>query len=61
MDFMDKMPECPVCGEECNEYFVNYYGNEIMGCENCIHTVSAEERAREDHLNNLIDIKYERT
>lgn len=54
------MPTCPVCGEECNEFYVSDYGLEIMGCENCIHTESAAERAAEDDLDNLIEHKWER-
>jgi hypothetical protein len=31
----DKMPVCPVCGEECETYYVDKFGD-IFGCENCV-------------------------
>ena len=57
---MREMPTCPICGKETNEFYVSDYGREIMGCDNCIHMESAWERAAEDELDNLIDIKYGR-
>lgn len=50
------MPKCPVCGEECNDFYVSQYGREIVGCENCISLESASERTEEDKLNAEIDI-----
>ena len=50
------MPECPVCGEECNDFYVSQYGREIVGCEHCISLESAWERTEEDKLNAEIDI-----
>lgn len=47
------MPECPICGDECNEFYVN--GREIVGCEHCISTESAWERTEEDRENAEID------
>ena len=29
------VPQCPVCGHECNSIFMDYSGN-VFGCENCI-------------------------
>ena len=36
---------CPVCGEklEWDEQVYVVNGNEIIGCENCIETMSADE------------------
>lgn len=31
-----KMPRCPVCGEECNNFYKNTKEQEIVGCENCM-------------------------
>lgn len=50
---------CPVCQEECQDYYVNYNGNEIVGCEHCIHVVFAPERAAEDRLGAEIDRRYD--
>lgn len=36
------MPKCPVCGEECETYYTDYYGT-VVGCENCIDTKDAED------------------
>ena len=51
---VEEMPICPMCGEECNEFYV--YGREIVGCERCIDTESAWERREEDRENALIDM-----
>lgn len=32
-------PVCPVCGDECNEYFVQ--DGSIIGCENCVDKTDA--------------------
>lgn len=34
------MPVCPVCGEECEDFFVNWK-NEVIGCDCCLSKVSA--------------------
>ncbi len=34
-------PRCPVCGDECEKYFVQ--DGEIIGCENCVQWVYADE------------------
>lgn len=52
---MREMPECPICGEECNEFYVSQYGREIVGCESCISTESAHERTEEDRIGYLQD------
>ena len=53
------MPVCPVCGEECNQFYVNYSGDEIVGCEGCIHMVCAYERTEADRLGAAIDYHYD--
>ena len=50
---MREMSKCPVCGEECNEYYVTQYGREIVGCEHCISTEDAPERDEEDRIGYL--------
>ena len=56
---MRDMPECPICGAECNEFYVSQYGGEIVGCENCIDTESAHERAEQDRIGYLQDKAYD--
>ena len=34
-------PTCPVCGEECEFYYMD--GADIVGCENCIRRISARD------------------
>lgn len=29
------MPECPICGKQCDEIYLNIYG-EVVGCDVCI-------------------------
>lgn len=41
-----KIPICPVCGEEADTFYKNKDG-EIVGCDECIRTVSAFEVATE--------------
>ena len=64
------MPICPICGEECEEFYFNRDGN-ICGCDNCIsvkNAVEYEEEEREsareayaDHLYEMQrDLEYER-
>lgn len=36
------MPECPVCGMECNAYYKDYEGR-IIGCDGCVEEVDAWE------------------
>lgn len=55
----EEMPTCPVCGEECNEFYVNYNGDEVVGCECCIHTVCAYERTEAERLGAEIDRRYD--
>ena len=42
---------CPVCGADCRKYYRNLNG-EILGCEECVEEVSAEDylaEVREAH------------
>jgi hypothetical protein len=56
----DEMATCPICGEECNEYYINTSnGNEIVGCDRCIDTDSAWERSYEDEIGRLMDKGYD--
>lgn len=36
-------PRCPVCGEECETFYVNDY--EIVGCDRCAEAVDAIDYA----------------
>ena len=50
-----EMPECPVCGAECNEFYMSE-NHEIVGCDRCIvGTVDAWEYTQEQRLSALID------
>ncbi len=40
-------PRCPVCGEETDEFFLDYDGS-ICGCDNCVRPVDAWDY-REEH------------
>lgn len=31
---------CPVCGEECEDYYLDEAGN-VIGCESCVRRVDA--------------------
>ena len=33
---------CPICGQDCRRYYRNLYG-EILGCDECVEEVSAED------------------
>lgn len=37
----ERIPTCPVCGEECEDYYRDRTTLEILGCENCIEKISA--------------------
>ena len=37
-----KYPSCPVCGEECETYYFDKYGD-IIGCDQCVITGNAWE------------------
>jgi hypothetical protein len=56
---MREEPKCPICGEECYIFYVSQYGREIVGCNSCISTESAEERTEEDRLGYLQDKAYD--
>ena len=38
----DGQPTCPVCGEECEVYFLNE-AMQIVGCERCVRRLPARE------------------
>lgn len=40
-------PHCPLCGEECETIYKDYYGD-VVGCENCIETSNAWELSNEN-------------
>ena len=40
-------PCCPICGEETDTYFRDYYGD-IVGCDSCVKPVDAWDW-REEH------------
>lgn len=56
---VDEMATCPVCGEECNTYYVSRSGREILGCDCCITEESAWERSQEDRIGELMDRRYD--
>ena len=33
---------CPICGADCRQYYRNLNG-EILGCEECVEEINAEE------------------
>ena len=33
---------CPICGRECEEYYIDGY-DDVIGCENCITMCHAED------------------
>ena len=43
-------PICPECGEPCETYYFDKYGD-IIGCDNCITSGDAWERMYEDEEN----------
>jgi hypothetical protein len=43
-------PECPVCGDECEEILYSINGD-IVGCDHCIKKVDAWEWAAEEKKN----------
>ena len=53
-DQEEEMPICPMCGADCNDFYV-FEGREIVGCECCISSTDAWERTAEDKLNAQID------
>jgi len=38
----DRVPRCPICGEECSRVFKDTYGD-IVGCDECITECDAWE------------------
>lgn len=39
-----RVPHCPWCGEECDTFFKDKFG-EVIGCENCVTEVDAADAA----------------
>ena len=37
----EKAPQCPVCGEECEKYYM--HREVVIGCDQCITWVYADE------------------
>lgn len=56
----DETPQCPVCGEETNDFYISDYGNEIVGCPKCVRMDDAWQRRDEDELSARIDYEYDR-
>ena len=55
------MPVCPVCGEECEEFYFDNDGD-ICGCDNCISVKNAyeyEEEKAEIAKDAYEDLQYE--
>ena len=55
------MPVCPICGEECEEFYFDNDGK-ICGCENCVSVKKAveyEEEERESAREAYEDRLYE--
>ena len=48
---VDDMAVCPVCGAECNTFYIYKAGREIVGCDACIDEESAWERSEEDRYD----------
>ena len=48
---------CPVCGADCRQYYRNLDG-EILGCEECVETVDAEDYIAE--IREAHEIEYGR-
>lgn len=55
----DKMPECPVCGAETNDFYVSEH-DEIIGCPDCVRRIDAWERTREEELSAKMDYALDR-
>lgn len=48
---VDDMAVCPVCGAECNTFYVEKAGRDIVGCDACLTEESAWERTEEDKFD----------
>ena len=48
---------CPVCGADCRQYYRNLNG-EILGCEECVEEVGAEDYLAE--IREAHEIEYGR-
>lgn len=36
-------PVCPVCGDDCEYLYRKLFTDDILGCENCIERIYADE------------------
>lgn len=50
----DVMPECPVCGAETNDFYIDW-NREIIGCTECVSKIDAWERSEADRLGAAMD------
>lgn len=37
------LPACPVCGYSCEYLYRKLFSGEILGCDNCIEKIDAED------------------
>lgn len=44
---LDLPPECPVCGEEAAEIYMDKWGN-VVGCNQCVERIDAWEWLEEE-------------
>ena len=45
----DRVPICPVCGEECSWVFVS--DGDVVGCDNCVEQVEAWDWLNDEEEN----------
>ena len=45
---------CPVCGQDCRWFYRNFNG-EILGCEECVEEVSADDYLAEQGESHEIE------
>jgi len=60
--YIDAVPVCPICEEQCEELYYDRAG-EICGCENCMKTRNAWEVLEETIANEEAvkgDMEYDR-
>ena len=50
MDLDDRVPICPVCGEECTEIYIDL-DCEVCGCNKCVSSRDAWEWLEEEVTN----------
>lgn len=49
-------PVCPVCGCECEKFYLSL-NREIIGCNECIEEVDAYEYAEEKHSEYMEELR----